>query len=153
MEVQALRQHAPARTQVTITDRDERAQHGLIEKEVPHPLGDNEVRLPVQLKRLVVGVVKPDLWMSRIPRNAPRVMDKAGALNGVYGGGSAARRKNREHARASTKIDHSLTWSHLLDRSLVAAGSNRILQHHLMDGGVPIGLGKGLSVMGTFHEP
>src|SRR5690349_21108237 len=100
----------------------------------------------------MVGMVKLDLGIAGITSDAPGMMDKCGALDSVYRCGSAARRKDGQYASACAKVDHTLARGHLFDSSLVAAGSNRVFQHHLMDRSVPVGLGKRFFVMGTFHE-
>src|SRR5690606_19406729 len=117
--------------------QNERLQHGFVEEEMPHPLGNQHIRLRVGGKRLVVGVMEADLGLSARRRYLARVAYEGGSFDSIDLPCPMTRGEDGQDTRARPKVDDSTTGCDATPQGFVVRrGAHDVLEHDLVGGGI-----------------
>ncbi len=129
-----------ARTPLTF---DDRVQHTFVVQKVPHPLGNNDVRLKiakVQLLHLAANNFD-DACEAVGLHNLARLRDDGGAVHRQHLAGPSLRRKHGKNAGAATHVKDDLVLekgSGAQNGVPVAQRARLVLEHLFVDAVVPV---------------
>ncbi|KAJ8527501.1 hypothetical protein ON010_g14762 [Phytophthora cinnamomi] len=143
VERRVVREHEAAGHQVLVARVQHRVQHGLVEQEVAHPLGDDDVHLVHGERQLLhLALDERDLVGEAVGLDdLARLRQDARAVDAVHMLGASLGGEHGQDAGAAAHVQHNLVLEQVLalqDGVHVRLGAHRVLEHLLMDAEVRV---------------